>query len=459
MVTEQRRATPSRHRPTGSRRSTSTSGDVARVARPQGHRRPVVRRQRLGPRRDRGRRHRPRGRRLDPRRHPRHGQRGRLPGPPRCGVARARPSSSATRGPATSGPRSTRPSPTGRCPGSTSIRSTGSPSRPPPGSPSSTRSGPRSSRPSRSTAAPTAWPCVTGLDEPRVYATFGTSDEPALRRHRRRRRCGEGRARSTRAPSGWGSNPLPGLGSLVAYDEASQMVHILGLAPDAPADGPWTVYVVEPHGNAVFADARLPGRLRPVRLGRRLQPRLPVRGPPAAPRLRPATAPRPRSTPDRTPSPGGFPGVIAGALTLGLLYLLARILFRRRLVAGLVGLFVLFDGMFFVQSRIGMNDVYVGLFIVAAYTVFAAVWTGWWRGRGGVLDRHAGHRRPARARAREQVGRRLRHRRAAAAHPRAQRARPGAGDPRADRADRGPRLHGHQRAGRRRPATTRVSAT
>ena len=36
--------------------------------------------------------------------------------------------------------------------------------------------------------------------------------------------------------------------------------------------------------------------------------------------------------------------------------------------------------MLFVQSRIGMNDVYVGLFIVAAYTVFAAIWTGWWRG-------------------------------------------------------------------------------
>ena len=76
-----------------------------------------------------------------------------------------------------------------------------------------------------------------------------------------------------------------------------------------------------------------------------------------------------------------MPGVIAGALTAALLYLLTRILFRRRLVAGLVGLFVLADGMFFVQSRIGMNDVYVGLFIIAAYTVFAAVWTGWWRGR------------------------------------------------------------------------------
>ncbi len=76
-----------------------------------------------------------------------------------------------------------------------------------------------------------------------------------------------------------------------------------------------------------------------------------------------------------------LPGVILGALTAACLYLLARILFRRRIVAALVGVFVLVDGMFFVQSRIGMNDVYVGFFIVAAYTVFAAVWTGWWRGR------------------------------------------------------------------------------
>ena len=77
-----------------------------------------------------------------------------------------------------------------------------------------------------------------------------------------------------------------------------------------------------------------------------------------------------------------LPGVIAGALMAACLYLLARILFARRLVAGLVAAFALVDGMFFVQSRIGMNDVYVGLFIVAAYTVFAAVWTGWWRWRG-----------------------------------------------------------------------------
>jgi hypothetical protein len=79
-----------------------------------------------------------------------------------------------------------------------------------------------------------------------------------------------------------------------------------------------------------------------------------------------------------------LPGVIAGALTAAFLYLLARILFRRRLVAGLVAAFVLLDGMLFVQSRIGMNDVYVGAFILAAYALFAAIWTGWWRGRGSV---------------------------------------------------------------------------
>jgi hypothetical protein len=40
----------------------------------------------------------------------------------------------------------------------------------------------------------------------------------------------------------------------------------------------------------------------------------------------------------------------------------------------LVGAFALVDGMFFVQSRIAMNDVYVGFFILAAYLVFAVMW-------------------------------------------------------------------------------------
>ena len=63
-----------------------------------------------------------------------------------------------------------------------------------------------------------------------------------------------------------------------------------------------------------------------------------------------------------------------GAVTVGLLFLLARILFRRRSIAVLVALFALLDGMFFVQSRIAMNDVYVGAFILAAYCAFAWLW-------------------------------------------------------------------------------------
>src|SRR5207247_340579 len=75
-----------------------------------------------------------------------------------------------------------------------------------------------------------------------------------------------------------------------------------------------------------------------------------------------------------------LPGVVAGAVMAGLLYLLTRVLFRRRSVAAIVALLTLADGMFFVQSRIAMNDSYVGLFIIAAYLLFAVIWTNGWRG-------------------------------------------------------------------------------
>ncbi len=221
---------------------------------------------------------------------------------------------------------------------------------------------------------------VTGLDQPRIYATFGTQQDP----HYDVIAVGGDVAKDgpvDKGAPGLGPNPLPGLGSLVAYDEASQMVHILGLAPGAPAGGPWTVYVVEPHGNAVFADAKLPDGFVPSAWGADFNPDYPSQD---RQQLLVYAGDGASAAIDTGSHAFAwrFPGVIAGGLTVGLLYLLARILFRRRLIAGLVGLFVIFDGMFFVQSRIGMNDVYVGLFIVAAYTVFAAVWTGWWRGRG-----------------------------------------------------------------------------
>ena len=166
----------------------------------------------------------------------------------------------------------------------------------------------------------------------------------------------------------------------MVYDDASQMIHILGRAPGTGASGPWTVYVIEPHANAVYADARLADGFEPVAWAADVAADHPTED-----RQQLLVFDGAGSTASIDIGSHAFawrlPGVIAGTLMLACLYLLARILFKRRLVAGLVGLFVLVDGMTFVQSRIGMNDAYVGLFIVAAYTVFAAVWTGWWRSR------------------------------------------------------------------------------
>jgi Gpi18-like mannosyltransferase len=156
------------------------------------------------------------------------------------------------------------------------------------------------------------------------------------------------------------------------YDQASRMVHVEGSvgAPPGVTGGP-TVYVIEPHGFAVYADSVLPwvpaaivmddnqeypstdrqqllafdagGTVASVEIGKH------------------AYAWR-------------VPGVIAGVLMALVLYVLARILFQRRSVAVILGVVVLVDGMLFAQSRIGMNDSYVGLGIVAAYTIFAALW-------------------------------------------------------------------------------------
>lgn len=215
---------------------------------------------------------------------------------------------------------------------------------------------------------------VTGLDDPKLYATSGDTSDPGYEV------IAVGGDDAEGGPTARGNHPLPGLGSLVAYDPASQMVHILGRAPP-PAGEAWTVYVVEPHGNAVFADAQLPDGFRPSAWGSDFNPEYPSED---RQQILVFDAAGRSAAIDAGSHAFAWrlPGVIAGALTAALLYLLARILFRRRLVAGLVALFVVADGMFFVQSRIGMNDVYVGLFIVAAYTVFAAIWTGWWRERG-----------------------------------------------------------------------------
>jgi len=175
---------------------------------------------------------------------------------------------------------------------------------------------------------------------------------------------------------------MPGPVTKVTFDDASIMIHALGTTPD----GQNTIYVVDPVGdplaNAVYADARLP--FAPVTWATDVQPDYPTTD---------------RQTILAFDANGAVasvdigmhefswrvPGVIAGALTAGLLFLLTRLLFRRREVGVLVAILALADGMLFVQSRIAMNDVYVGLFILAAYVLFAGLWTGRWRFRGAFV--------------------------------------------------------------------------
>jgi hypothetical protein len=135
--------------------------------------------------------------------------------------------------------------------------------------------------------------------------------------------------------------------------------------------------VIEPHGNAVYADARLP--FEPAAWFTDVAPLYP--GTDRQEIL--AFAPSGKTAAVDVGNHAfawRLPGVVAGSLMAVLVYLLARLLVRRRSVAVLAGLVTLLDGMLFVQSRIAMNDVYVGLFIVAAYTLFAGLWLGRWRG-------------------------------------------------------------------------------
>jgi hypothetical protein len=219
---------------------------------------------------------------------------------------------------------------------------------------------------------------ISDLDDPKLYVTAGTAADPTYHV------IVVGGKDAAVGPVDRGENPLPGLGTWVVYDRASQQVHVMGHVPtpagsDAAPDR-WTVYVIEPHGNAVYADAALPADFVPVDWALDAEPDYMTDDPQE---LLVFDADGTTASIDTGSHAFAWrlPGVIAGVLMAACLYLLARILFRRRSVAIAVGGLVLLDGMLFVQSRIGMNDVYVGFFIVAAYTLFAAVWTHWWRGR------------------------------------------------------------------------------
>ncbi|MEO8462650.1 MAG: phospholipid carrier-dependent glycosyltransferase [Chloroflexota bacterium] len=202
---------------------------------------------------------------------------------------------------------------------------------------------------------------VTNLDKDRLYVSILSPDGP--------------RVAVVTAPGASGvpavdsTFELPGTeAGWVGYDLATQMVHIRGTSPET---GSPTIYVVEPHANAVYADAQLP--FTPVALALDANQQYPSADREQLFAFDPGGA---VATVDVGHHAYGWrlPGVLAGVAMALLLYLLARILFRRREVAVVVAFLSVVDGLLFAQSRIGMNDAYVGLGIVAAYTLFAAIW-------------------------------------------------------------------------------------
>ncbi|CAN5746455.1 hypothetical protein BH24CHL8_BH24CHL8_03990 [soil metagenome] len=206
---------------------------------------------------------------------------------------------------------------------------------------------------------------VDGLDDPTIYAAAGEQLQTVL--------LAEGGPRTGSVV------PMPGEISDVLYDEATNLVHAVGFTPDGEAH---TAYVIEPHGNAVFADARLPFEPRVALMD--IQPERPADDRQA---LLALSADGSMASVDVGSHAFAWrlPGVLMGALMAAALYVLARTLFRRRSVAILTAALVMVESMFFANARIAMNDTYVTGFIVAALAVFAPLYLGIWRGRLAVL--------------------------------------------------------------------------
>ena len=161
---------------------------------------------------------------------------------------------------------------------------------------------------------------------------------------------------------------MPGVVTKVVFDDATKIVHALGRTPDGSG---WTVYAIETNGDAFFSDAKLP--FEPVAIGLDSSPQMPDVNHEALLAFAPDGS-------MASVDVGQFAfswrlvGVLFGTLMAVCMYLLARILFRRRSVGLLLAAFSLMDGMLFAQSRIAMNDTYVGGLLLLAYVIFALLW-------------------------------------------------------------------------------------
>ncbi len=202
------------------------------------------------------------------------------------------------------------------------------------------------------------------LGDDRIYASYLSTSGPRVTR------ITGADGKTADGPKIGEGFTLPGTtAGWVGYDGATMMIHVLGSRADG-SGGP-TIYVVEPHADAVYADASLP--FEPSAIAFDDNQRYP-----STDRQQILAFSADGTVASVETGQNAFawrlPGVLCGVAMAALLYLLTRLMFRRRSVAVAVAVLILVDGMLFAQSRIGMNDSYVGLGIVAAYTLFAALW-------------------------------------------------------------------------------------
>ena len=178
---------------------------------------------------------------------------------------------------------------------------------------------------------------------------------------------------------------IPGATAIVPSD-ASRMVHVVAPGPDGTGASLWTV---EPNGNARFADVAVSADALMLGVNGAALDASAERADGGNGELLLAAPSGAITQVNVGDLAAGWrwPGVIAGALAAALLVLLARLLTERRDVAVLVGVLALLDGAGFVQSRIGMNDVYLLALLLGGAVAFVAWLQGRVRGAlsGGLL--------------------------------------------------------------------------
>ena len=178
---------------------------------------------------------------------------------------------------------------------------------------------------------------------------------------------------------------IPGATAIVP-NGASRMVHVVAPGPAGAGASLWTV---EPNGNARFADVAVGADALTLGVSGAALDASAERADGGNGELLIATPSGAMTQVSVGDLAAGWrwPGVIAGALAAALLVLLARLLTERRDVAALVGVLALLDGAGFVQSRIGMNDVYLLALLLGGAVAFVAWLQGRARGAlsGGLL--------------------------------------------------------------------------